>query len=116
VAATATTWPHGLEPELAPPDLTGLEARPADELLAWAIGAYGRRFAVVTSFQAEGMVVLDLARHIDPDVRVLTLDTGRLPEETYEVIEAPTSAPAAGRPPMPEHHRSRTRQITAGGA
>jgi len=37
VAATATTWPHGLEPQLAPPDLTGLEARPADELLAWAI-------------------------------------------------------------------------------
>jgi len=88
VAATATTWPHGLEPKLAPPDLTGLQARPADELLAWAIGAYGRRFAVVTSFQAEGMVVLDLARRIDPDVRVLTLDTGRLPEETYEVIEA----------------------------
>jgi phosphoadenosine phosphosulfate reductase len=88
VAATATTWPHGLEPQLAPPDLTGLEARPADELLAWAIGAYGRRFAVVTSFQAEGMVVLDLARRIDPDVRVLTLDTGRLPEETYQVIEA----------------------------
>ena len=43
---------------------------------------------MVTSFQAEGMVVLDLARQIDPDVRVLTLDTGRLPEETYEVIEA----------------------------
>jgi thioredoxin-dependent adenylylsulfate APS reductase len=34
------------------------------------------------------MVVLDLARQIDPGVRVLTLDTGRLPEETYEVIEA----------------------------
>ena len=43
---------------------------------------------MVTSFQAEGMVVLDLARQIDPGVRVLTLDTGRLPEETYEVIEA----------------------------
>ena len=34
------------------------------------------------------MVVLDLARQVDPGVRVLTLDTGRLPEETYEVIEA----------------------------
>ena len=43
---------------------------------------------MVTSFQAEGMVVLDLARQVDPGVRVLTLDTGRLPEETYEVIEA----------------------------
>jgi phosphoadenosine phosphosulfate reductase len=89
VAATATTVPHGLEPPLAPPpDLTHLQGLPADRLLAWAAGAYGRRFAVVTSFQAEGMVVLDLARQADPDVRVVTLDTGRLPEETYEVIEA----------------------------
>jgi phosphoadenosine phosphosulfate reductase len=88
VTASATTWPQGLDPQLDPTDLTGLEDLPADELLAWAIGAFGRRFAVVTSFQAEGMVVLDLARSIDPGVRVLTLDTGRLPEETYEVIEA----------------------------
>jgi len=65
-----------------------LEARPAEELLAWALGEFGDRFAIVTSFQVEGMVVLDLARRLDPAVRVLTLDTGRLPEETYEIIEA----------------------------
>jgi phosphoadenosine phosphosulfate reductase len=88
VAATATTWPHGLDPQLDEPDLADLEGLPADRLLAWAIRTHGRRFAVVTSFQAEGMVVLDLARQIDPGVRVLTLDTGRLPEETHEVIEA----------------------------
>jgi phosphoadenosine phosphosulfate reductase len=64
-----------------------LEARPAEELLAWALGEFGDRFAIVTSFQVEGMVVLDLARRLDPAVRVLTLDTGRLPEETYELIE-----------------------------
>jgi phosphoadenosine phosphosulfate reductase len=64
-----------------------LEARPAEELLAWALGEFGDRFAIVTSFQVEGMVVLDLARRLDPAVRVLTLDTGRLPEETYEIIE-----------------------------
>src|SRR4029450_9216679 len=29
-----------------------------------------------------------LPREVDPGVRVLTLDTGRLPEETYQVIEA----------------------------
>jgi phosphoadenosine phosphosulfate reductase len=88
VAATATTWPHGLDPHLDAPDLAPLQGLPADRLLAWAAETYGRRFAVVTSFQAEGMVVLDLARQVDPGVRVLTLDTGRLPEETYEVIEA----------------------------
>jgi phosphoadenosine phosphosulfate reductase len=88
VAATATTWPHGLDPQLAEPDLAHLEGLPADRLLAWAIERFGRRFAVVTSFQAEGMVVLDLARRVDEGVRVLTLDTGRLPEETHQVIEA----------------------------
>ncbi len=88
MAATATTWPHGLDPHLDAPDLAPLDGLPADELLAWAVGRFGDRFAVVTSFQAEGMVVLDLARRVDPGVRVLTLDTGRLPEETYEVIEA----------------------------
>jgi phosphoadenosine phosphosulfate reductase len=64
-----------------------LEARPAEELVAWALGEFGDRFAIVTSFQIEGMVVLDLARRLDPAVRVLSLDTGRLPEETYELIE-----------------------------
>ena len=88
MAATATTWPHGLTTHLHEPDLAGLEGLTADQLLAWAIERFGRRFAVVTSFQAEGMVVLDLARRVDPGVRVLTLDTGRLPEETYQVIEA----------------------------
>jgi phosphoadenosine phosphosulfate reductase len=89
VAATATIWPHGLDPQRNDdPDLARLDRLPADQLLAWAIERFGRRFAVVTSFQAEGMVVLDLARRIDPGVRVLTLDTGRLPEETFQVIEA----------------------------
>jgi phosphoadenosine phosphosulfate reductase len=88
VAATATAWPNGLATHRDQPDLAHLEGLPADRLLAWAIERFGRRFAVVTSFQAEGMVVLDLARQLDPGVRVLTLDTGRLPEETYQVIEA----------------------------
>ncbi len=33
------------------------------------------------------MVVLDMAVKIIPGLRVLTLDTGRLPEETYQMIE-----------------------------
>ena len=74
------------EPEIAAA-AARLETRPAGEVLAWALGEFGDRFAVVTSFQVEGMVVLDLARRLDPAVRVLTLDTGRLPQETYDVVE-----------------------------
>jgi phosphoadenosine phosphosulfate reductase len=58
-----------------------------EESLAYAIQHFRDRFAVVTSFQSEGMVVLDMAAKISPSVRVFTLDTGRLPEETYEIIE-----------------------------
>ena len=40
-----------------------------------------------TAFQAEGMVILDIASRLSPAIRVFTLDTGRLPEETYQMIE-----------------------------
>lgn len=33
------------------------------------------------------MVVLDIAARISPALRVVTLDTGRLPEETYQIME-----------------------------
>ena len=60
----------------------------ASETLAWAIATFGKSFAIATSFQKEGMVIVDLAVRISPGVRIFTLDTGRLPEETYRMIEA----------------------------
>jgi len=42
---------------------------------------------IVASFQAESSVLIDMAVRIRPDVRVLTLDTGRLPQETYDMID-----------------------------
>lgn len=63
------------------------ERASAEEVLAWAIGTYGSSLAIGTSFQREGMVILDMAARISPRVRVFTLDTGRLPDETYKMIE-----------------------------
>jgi thioredoxin-dependent adenylylsulfate APS reductase len=63
------------------------EHRSAEEVLEWALATYGRLVAISTSFQAEGMVIFDMAHRIDPDVRVLTIDTGRLPQETYDLID-----------------------------
>lgn len=59
----------------------------APEILAWATATFGNAFAVATSFQKEGMVILDMASRMARPVRVFTLDTGRLPEETYRMIE-----------------------------
>ena len=42
---------------------------------------------LATGFGAEGMVLIDLiARHILP-IPIFSLDTGRLPEETYALID-----------------------------
>jgi phosphoadenosine phosphosulfate reductase len=65
-----------------------LQRSPAAEVVGWAVEAFRDRFAVVTAFQAEGMVILDLARRVDPAVRVLTIDTGRLPQETHDFVDA----------------------------
>ena len=61
--------------------------RSAQDLIRWALETYGQGVAVSTSFQAEGMAILDMAHRIDPSVRVFTVDTGRLPKETYELID-----------------------------
>ncbi|MDQ2900383.1 MAG: phosphoadenylyl-sulfate reductase [Acidobacteriota bacterium] len=59
----------------------------APGIIAWAVETYGPDLAISTSFQREGMVIVDMAAKIDPRIRVITLDTGRLPEETYRMIE-----------------------------
>lgn len=68
-------------------DLTVWETRSAEEILTWALGEFGARIAICASFQAESMVIIDLAARIDPGVQVFTLDTGRLPQETYTLID-----------------------------
>jgi phosphoadenosine phosphosulfate reductase len=64
-----------------------VEASPASEILSWAVEAYGDSFAIATSFQKEGMVVVDLVSRLTRHPRVFTLDTGRLPEETYRMMD-----------------------------
>jgi thioredoxin-dependent adenylylsulfate APS reductase len=68
---------------------TDLEGAHPREVIAWALQRFGReRSVVVTGLQAEGVAVVDMAVAVDPQVRVLTIDTGRLPQETYEYIDA----------------------------
>lgn len=68
-------------------EATLLESAPAEELLAWVEQRLGARAAIASSFGAEDMVLIDLARKHAPSLRLFTLDTGRLPPETYELIE-----------------------------
>ena len=68
-------------------NLSRFEAAEASDILTWAIDTFGDSFAIASSFQKEGMVILDLASRISAGVRVFTLDTGRLPDETYQMME-----------------------------
>jgi phosphoadenosine phosphosulfate reductase len=68
-------------------DLAWLESASPQHVLAWALDTFGDRFAIVTALQVEGIVLLDMARRIDPGVRVVTIDTGRLPQETHDYLD-----------------------------
>jgi phosphoadenosine phosphosulfate reductase len=62
-----------------------LEAR---DILAYALRALGRdRLAIASSFGAEDVVLIDLLASLEPRPRVFTLDTGRLPQETYDLMD-----------------------------
>ena len=63
------------------------ENRKPQDLIKWASDKFGDKFAIVTSFQAEGMVILDMAIKINPNIRVITIDTGRLHQENYSFME-----------------------------
>ena len=69
---------------LPPESLTSTWTAP--DALIWA-GRFRPRLAFASSFGAEDVVVIDLLARTLPDVRIVTLDTGRLHEETYEVME-----------------------------
>lgn len=59
----------------------------AVDLLRWAAEEFGDGVALASSFGLEDVVLIDLiARHELP-IRIFTLDTGRLHQETYDVID-----------------------------
>jgi phosphoadenosine phosphosulfate reductase len=86
-------------PVLSVPELSGqiaeeieygeLESRSAEDLLRWGLERFAPRIALSASFGSpEGMVILDLMHRIAPDkTRVFTIDTGRLPQETHNLID-----------------------------
>lgn len=63
-----------------------LDDKEPQDVLAWAIERFGRSLGICSGFQAEGCALIDMAVRIDPKVRVFTIDTGRQPRETSELI------------------------------
>jgi len=59
----------------------------AEEALEWASDNLHPRVAKASSFGAEDAVIMDLMVKINPDFRFFTLDTGRLPQETCDIMD-----------------------------
>lgn len=69
---------------IAPAEISAAGA--PETVLRWAYETFPR-LVIVASFQAESSVLIDMAARIHPDVRVLTLDTGRLPQQTHDMVD-----------------------------
>jgi phosphoadenosine phosphosulfate reductase len=71
------------------PDASSVEALEAGAVLELTLHELGsERVSLASSFGAEDMVILDLLAGLTARPRVFTLDTGRLPQETYDLMDA----------------------------
>jgi phosphoadenosine phosphosulfate reductase len=64
-----------------------LEGKKAQEILKWAAEKFRPKIAFASSFGAEDVVIIDMLQKIDPKVKIFTLDTGRLHQKTYDLID-----------------------------
>ncbi len=69
-------------------DLNQLDDASAEEVLRAALDEFGDKVALASSFGAEDVVLIDMLHKIDPKAKIFTLDTGRLNQETYDVMDA----------------------------
>ncbi len=67
---------------------TAADGLSAKDLVALSIRRFGDRVALASSMGVEDQVLTHMLCACSPSPRVFTLDTGRLPEETYDTISA----------------------------
>jgi len=58
-----------------------------EDALRWASENLHPRVAKASSFGAEDSALVDMMTKINPNFRFFTLDTGRLPQETYDIMD-----------------------------
>lgn len=61
-----------------------------EQTVVWlkqAAHEYGNEVVFASSFGAEDVVLLDILERNKIDIRIISLDTGRFPQETYDVMQ-----------------------------
>ncbi|MHB9035326.1 MAG: phosphoadenylyl-sulfate reductase [Armatimonadota bacterium] len=59
----------------------------AEEVVSWVARSLGNRVTLASSFGAEDVVVIDMLCKATASPRIFLLDTGRLHQETYDVVD-----------------------------
>ena len=59
----------------------------AQDAISWASDNLHPRVAKASSFGAEDAAIIHMMVGINPEFRFFTLDTGRLPQETYDIMD-----------------------------
>ena len=63
------------------------ETKTAEELIQWTIDHYGLKAGLACSFGMEDMILIDIIAKVKGPMTIFTLDTGRLHEETYQLMD-----------------------------
>ena len=63
------------------------ETKTAEELIQWTTDHYGLKAGLACSFGMEDMILIDIIAKVKGPMTIFTLDTGRLHEETYQVMD-----------------------------
>lgn len=57
------------------------------DILDWAFKTFGEKIVLASSLGLEDQILTDLSVKLYPGVRIFVLDTGRLHQKTYDVLE-----------------------------
>jgi phosphoadenosine phosphosulfate reductase len=104
LATQPRTAPHGVtalaeRPVAASPDVNSwtrlvfarlsqrYEHSSGSDLLAWAIETFGNGLSIGTGLGASGIVLMDMALEINPDVDIFYIDTGYFFPETIDLVQ-----------------------------
>lgn len=64
------------------------EGKTAQQVLEWALEKFGPKIGLASSFGAEDVAIIDMMAGISKEkTHVFTLETGRLNQETYDVMD-----------------------------
>ncbi len=67
------------------------ENKTAEEIIEWALKEFKDKISLACSFGAEDVLLVDMVYKIGRKTgivpKIFTIDTGRLPQETYDVME-----------------------------